>query len=364
MVGQRRFHHLTGWAGDLAAHTDTLDPGFYGHLVRLRAGFKQVAFSVLAKALLDECDSSRGGDHGTDGYPSDAVLKEIARAIRTHGPRQVLLDAYGSVPDGFVGSLAKIGHSAQPKAFYTELHSVLSDPTKGQIAQIVRQLRRIDSERLDALEALDPLFLVPRFAEKVASARDAVDLTTTLGLIRNACSRATDEALDASIRHSDSTPYQWIERWLLRADRIPHPPFDPGPDFVPLDTGPRIVEAGLRYRNCLGSRSLDQIVHVLRNRAYYWEHPRHQVIAEAEALGPKQVWVFSGVHGIANRPAPFAVSQEIEECFLRAGIGSVHWIPEDSPWNAVSRLARAKFASNEVDQALNELEMELPGVAA
>jgi len=202
MVGQGRVYHLDGWAGDLAAHIDISDPGFYGHLVRLRTGFRQVAIAIMAaKVPSDVSGTSDTHDHSVAKEVPDHYLKEIAQAIRTQSPRRLLIETYGSCPDGFMGALSKIGPVAQPKQFYTRLHDLFADPDKRQTANVARQLRRLDAAKLEILEALDPLFRVPQFAEQVAIVQEAHDLAEALSIIRQSCSRATDEALDASIRH-------------------------------------------------------------------------------------------------------------------------------------------------------------------
>lgn len=360
MVERRRLYHLDGWAGDLAAHIDAFDPGFLGHVTRLTAGFKQVAFAVMAARahpdFLEACNS----DEQPPAEPvSVAVLKEIAQAIRTQSPRRLLTAAYNSCPDGFVGALAKIGPVAQPKQFYGRLHDLFNDPGKRQMANVARQFRRFDAVKLDILETLDPLFLVPRFAEKASGVQEASDLTQALDIVRKTCSGATDEVLDESVRHHGGSVSQWIERWLLRADRIPFPPHDLGEEFAPLDTAQKMADAGRRFQNCLGSPAI--IVRVLRGMSRYWAHTRHNVIVEAQATGPASEWVYGAIHMPKNRFPSFEIAGEVENHFLRAGFGSLTWEPQAPSWAAINRLIRhgANLAEiEEIDQALEELSKE------
>lgn len=342
MVERRRLYHLDGWASDLAAHIDTLDAGFYGHLVRLPLGLRQVAFAVMATEQI-----------------LDANLREMAQAIRTQSPRCLLIRMFGSCPDGLIGALSKIGPVAQPKQFYGRLHDLFSNPGKRQIANVARQSRRFDVVKLDILETLDPLFRVPRFAEQVANVQEAHDLTDALSIIRQSCRRATDEALDASIHHHKGSIPQWIERWLSASDRILFPSHDLGNEFVPLDTAKKMADAGRRYENCL--RSSAMIVRVLRGMTRFWEHPRFGVIVEAQATGSVTGWCYAAIHMPRNAFPSFEISGMVENHFLNAGYGSLSWEPQGRSWEAISRLTRHSTALGEIeeiDAALEELANE------
>lgn len=364
MVGQGRVYHLDGWAGDLSAHIDISDPGFYGHLVRLRPGFRQVAFAVMAANALSDLPRTSDKDDHSVGDDIPNILKEMAQAIRTQSPRRLLTEAYGSCPDGFMGGLAKIGLVAQPKQFYRRLHDLFADPGKRQIANVARQFRRFDAVKLEILETLDPTFRVRQFAERVASVQEARDLTEALSIIRQTCSRATDETLDTSIRHHKGSIPQWIKRWLSAADRIPFPPHDLGKEFVPLDTAAKMADAGRRYANCL--RSSAMIIRVLRGVTRFWEHPRFGVIVEAQATGPTTGWCYAAIHMPRNGFPSLEIAGEVENHFLGAGFGSLNWEPQGPSWEALNRLTR--YGTNlaeieEIDAALEELADETALVA-
>lgn len=360
-MGERqRLYNLDGWAADFAAQIDILDPGYFGHLMRLPLGFRQIAVAVMAAHVQPELPGpSNTGDHSAAEDIPGYQLKEMAQAIRAQSPRRLLSDAYGSCPDGFIGALAKIGPLAQPKQFYRRLHDLFSAPDKRQIANVARQFRRFDAMTLDLLEVLDPLFLVPRFAEQVASVQEALDLTQALLIIRQSCSRATDEALDASIRHHRGSIPQWIERWISAADRIPFPPHDLGHEFVPLDTAAKMADAGRRYTNCLRSSAI--IVRVLHGMTRFWEHTRYNVIVEAQSVGPSLGWAYATIHMPRNGFPAFEIAEKVENHFLSVGFGSLSWEPRSSSWEAFSRLVRhgVNLAEiEEIDRALEELARE------
>lgn len=360
MVGQGPLYHLDGWAGDLAAHIDILNPGYFGHLVRLSLGFRQVAFAVMAaKARSDLQEPSNRGNHSPAEGSADINLMQMAQAIWTQSPRRLLSEAYGSCPDGFMGALAKIGPVVQPKQFYGRLHNLFNDPGKREMANVARQFRHIDAVTLDILETLDPRFRVPQFAEQVASVQEALDLTEAVSIIGQSCSRATDEALDASIRHHKGSILQWIERWLSAADRIPFPPHDLGDEFVPLDSARKMADAGRRYRNCL--RSSAMVIRVLRGISRFWEHPHFGVIVEAQATGPATGWAYAATHMPRNGFPSFEIAAKVEHHFLKAGYGSLNWEPQALSWEALNRLTRHTTALREIeeiDEAIEELAKE------
>lgn len=128
----------------------------------------------------------------------------------------------------------------------------------GRYAAALQATMVIDEARIEALAELDPLFILPASFPLIRTRESALELNAALKLIKEVCSSATDEALAASARdlQGRKTVSAWCEGWLRCADRLPPPPFKGDESCFPLITAEQIIDAGERFKNCLGSRYL------------------------------------------------------------------------------------------------------------
>jgi hypothetical protein len=183
---QHRFSSLPqGRVLDLILTLDEIDPGIAGTIMRCPSARQQIVFAVLAKAggeLLSLQNSIAELRYlvQTDHERLRALTQSLGRCRG----RDLIEAHYGACPNGLLGSLAKTAGGPQPTIYYTLLHAILSDPAQKPLAKFIRQLRRLDHQRLSVMRALDPLFLSHRFVEKVGSVQQAEDLTVALRLIR------------------------------------------------------------------------------------------------------------------------------------------------------------------------------------
>jgi hypothetical protein len=346
-----RFH-------DLIVRLDLVDAGFMGWLVRLPESRRQVVYAVLAKTGAEFLRPIRQGQK--PAMPDGAQLvafSPVLKKLRQLSPADLLKTYYGTCPDGFLGAVAKTQNGPQSGGYYKRLFEVFAEPQHRQITKVVRQLPSMDAGKLNVLVTLDPVFLYPRFASKVASAQQAADLTVALTLIRQVVGEsANDAALTNSIRAiaENTTIPMWVSNWLSRAKHIAYPQLALGPDWIALDSGEKLIDAGRRLRVCLGHT--DRLLDVFRGRNHYFECIRRSVIAEVQAVGPQRFLVLMGVYGRGNSSIPRGMRREVEAELLNVGVPSLKWWSEDCPWEAVLRLPNGFF-----DIGLDD-ELDLQGL--
>lgn len=360
----RRYPLFHGRLADLCIALDTIDPGFLGYVRRLSHRRAQAALCTLA--ITGEAALSCDSDHFSGVSPEIIALKPVATAIRKLGIQELLATYVGPHEEGLIGALEKLPSGVQPAKTYRTLVEIFANPEQRRVASVIRHLQSLSAQRIDILLTLDPIFLVPRFTAKVGTIADAADINTALGLIRNVVPSADDAALSDSIRSigPSTSLSDWVVGWIGRADSVPHLRLELGPDYVPLDSCAKLIEAGRRYRVCLGHA--ERLVLALRGRAFHYEHVRRRAIVTVEAIGPEQSFlVLAGVHSIRNRFMSASVRAGIERDFRRVGIVPTYWISEDTPWSAVERIVSKSLDIEYVDEdELTELAAEFHAAEA
>jgi hypothetical protein len=335
---------------------ESIAVGTYGGFLRLPKDRQQVMLAVLAKAArhLLMFKSPRTTRSGID---RDLIaIKPLVASMRRAKSRELIAEHYGSVPEGFLGALSKTS-GPQTVIYYDLLFNTFVDPRNQTVALVVKQLPELDLNRLLTLLELDPVFLRPRFALKVKNEAEAKALNVTLGLIRQVVGgAANDEALRQSIRDmGERTPLAtWASNWLRRVPQISYPALSLGDHWLPLDSGAKLTEAGLRLQLCVGTPS--RIIGVLKGERFYFEYSKRGVIAEIQAIGPQRHLVLAGVHLAGNGIVPRVLRTEVERQFLAAGVPGLDSWPEDCPWRMVERVCRHEFPHTDDGFGLDRLE--------
>src|SRR5690242_8061336 len=93
---------IAGWSLDYVVALDMHRPGTAGEFLRASPERRQVSAAFLSTRPVP-CD------------PSEA--REVASFIGRGGHREILTAAFGSVPDGLRGALARSGPQPQPRSF-------------------------------------------------------------------------------------------------------------------------------------------------------------------------------------------------------------------------------------------------------
>jgi hypothetical protein len=174
------------------------------------------------------------------------------------------------------------------------------------------------------VDVLDPVLVHPEIVKHTRNVEKAREINKLIELIRSVCSKATNEALIASLKEAadrDDDFETFVTNWLHKADRFPAPPFPPQADLVPLTTATAMIEAGRDMRNCLGQK----IGEVVLGLAYFYRvevpHLDGQKISLVAELQPLSngTWQVSEVYGRNNRIPANGIKVAVAKRFVQLG---------------------------------------------
>lgn len=232
-------------------------------------------------------------------------LAQIAKALISLKPVQIIRALYGNAPPGLIGLLARIGHNPlRDTADYRLAFDLFSKPDNRARAKLLGQIEgTITAKALRVIARIDPIFLRPHVLERVRSETALEALHEALALIRRLVPSATDATLIESLDHlspRDRDLSKWIEGWLRKSERLlvapPIPVDDPDLRLIPLKD---LDEVGRKLGNCLGSRIA---CGALGCRLHYeWGRDQTAAAVELRALSGG-AWVIEQIRGTHNQP--------------------------------------------------------------
>ena len=318
--GRDWFHPLSGWFLVELMKLEDARPGILAFATRASPLWRNAVAAALSSGVLHSPEGFLLRANGDVGAESTDI--QITDAFMTIKPTGILEAAYGEVPLGLPAILRKIGGTLLNTAdAYCRLHALLASEHPDHQARR-RVLEQIDGARLDedliqvVMEVLDLSILSPKSATAVRTATEAHKLNARLPVIRQVCSKATDESLRQSI---DGSPHfrvsNWVRGWLGKADRLP-------PLGIPLDDDPgvvRIVPAtaramGREWQNCLAGHANAMAMGSIA----YFAIPDVNVIALLTRTDGG--WLLSGLHGRANFPVSAQTAQRVKERLNSRGV--------------------------------------------
>lgn len=312
------FHPLSGWFLVEIIRLEDIRPGILAFATRASPMWRNAVAAALSSGVLG---APEGFLLRANGDVADKRTDlQMADAFMATKPMSILESAYGKVPPSLPPTLKKIGGSLLNTAgAYGRLYALLTSeqPEHQARRRVLEKLdARLDDELIQVVEVLDLGILTQKSALAVRTATEAHKLNARLPVIRQVCSKATDESLRQSI---DDSPHfrvsNWVRGWLSRADRLP-------PLGIPLDDDPgvvRIVPANARamgreWQNCLAGHANAM---ALGSTAYF-AIPDLNVIALLTRTDGG--WLLSGLYGRANFPVSAETGQRVKDRLSGSGV--------------------------------------------
>lgn len=292
---------LLGWSTDALIRLDDEVPGVLSRALTAAPARRQAIFAALAAAELKAGVFDRG---------PDLLPMSLAEVIRHGRVADILRRAYGDVPEGFSGMLARVGDGPLPRARdYIAIYDLLtSGDARG--AEALRGSGRITCRKLEVLSALDPRWHHFNTIERIDTASEAMTFNSAVGFVQSANSKATDEVVAEAIAlmRPTSTLPRLLDRLLRRADRLPpHPVQEGDDDLRPLSSVRDLLDAGRRYKNCLAHRLADVVAGKMAVADF-----RGECIVEFRPLTREAGWLLRDIHIARNRPVPLTLIAEVE----------------------------------------------------
>ena len=248
---------LLGWTTDSLILLDALAPGLISRVLTAAPARRQAIFTVLASRQLAALHNE------AVGRPDDSDDEKLAHVLRQGCAREVLEYAFKDVPEGWLGTLERLG--GQPmkvRNSYIKLHSIFANPSHRRKAKALRHVGQITEKMLLILDALDERWVHAEVLKRIESIAEAKDFNRAIAFAQSVCSRATDEAVAEAISRlpPQSSLTRLLHRYVQRADRYPDHPAARTEDLRPLTTSRDLIEAGRRFRNCLPRKVGDVLV--------------------------------------------------------------------------------------------------------
>lgn len=310
---------VTGWALNYIVALDVYAPGTAGEFLRASAERRQVIAALLSTKRLPH-----------DRHDASKLAEFIGRADH----RSILVEAFGSVPDGLRGALARSGSQPHRYGYYRPLFDVLS--RGGVVARTIRQLPAIDDDRLLIAKRLPEDICTVSLVQIVAGSKMASDISSLVSLLT---SNGIDRlALAQALKRIDS-PDQLAElwqRWSLKCE-FPAQPVQRSEAYRPVSSGEELRDIALRYRNC----ALRYLHEALAGEVAFGEFLDRDIGVVVHLRLHHETWVVEGVFGKENGFVPATTKSAVTE-FLAAQ--SAVTVTRDArgsnPWQVLHRLTR------------------------
>ncbi|PXW65862.1 hypothetical protein [Methylobacterium sp. B4] len=255
----------SGWALDRAIVLDCACPGLLASTLYFGPTRRQAVFLVLASfdwlGQAEIASRFRRAIEDRDALgQSDAAV--IGRAILLlRRPRDFVRALFGTVPDGLLGAMQRLGHDpvGAPET-YRELQRLFCSeaPADRRRVKVLGQMAgSLVGAQIEIVSLLDPVLLHPAFVALVHETEQVAELNASLAYVRARCSGATDEAIRSSLARLKpddhrSTLFRW---WSHRFDRLPRSLDTHGdPTLVILGSAEALSDAARRYANCLKTK--------------------------------------------------------------------------------------------------------------
>lgn len=327
------------WALDLVLEIDIHSPGFCGLFLRASDERRQVISAYL-----------------TERYPDVPSMAEVATFLTSSDHRAILERAYGEVPQGLRGALARSGATVHEQSYYRLLFAHLSEPKHGGIVREIQRMRFITTEKLMQLQMLPQDLCSHYLAEALNSSSRARELAATVDLL---VERGVDrEHFTAALREirSDDDLGKMFLRWALKAQCPPHPV--EGSDYYrPISTPLELHRLAIEWQNC-ARRYLVDLLQGTHAFAVF-THDGHQVIAHL-LRDTDGVWEREGVWGPRNSRPTVRICNALDEYLSAQGVRFPSYAArERTEWDSLRRFMRSsesfELDMDAVDQELEDL---------
>ena len=280
---------LLGWSTDALVKLDDIEPGILARVLTAAPQRRQAVFAALAAQEIKA---------GVSDVGSELFSPTFAEVVRHGRAMDILRNAYGDIPAGFLGLLERIGEKPLPlaKSYIAIYDLLISDDARG--ANALRGSGRITCRKLEVLAALDPRWRHANTLNRIDTGIEAMTFNSAVKFVQSVNSKATDDAVAGAIvlMRPTSTLPRLLERFLRRADQLPpHPLGDGDNELRPLSTTHDLLKASRKYKNCVAHRLGD----IAAGRMAIAEF-RGEALLEFRPLTMGAGWLLWSAHGPRN----------------------------------------------------------------
>ena len=307
----REVNIRSGWALNAVCFLDAIHP-IAGYYLRASPARRQVIHAVLAR---QEWLLAANND---DDLPAQPHLINFVQTLMSNSDQALLTEAFTACPPGLRGALAKVGHHAEHRDFYSDLASVFAEPAKASIARALRHLTDINSQILTVAQTLPSEWRFPGLIAKIRTPGECRNFLQAISLIRRHCPAASDDELRITIRRLSrgGEIESFVAGWLMRAV-FSGPPIE-SDIMVPLRTGQSLRDVARSMRNCLR----EQLAEIMAGTSTFFllKGLEVDVVAHLHRATANDEWVLEDVYGPRNLPLPSMVIDRAYGILKKHGI--------------------------------------------
>jgi hypothetical protein len=318
---------LPNWGVADLVHMDELVPGVIARTLTASPMRRQAIFMAIANRAFASKDSQCN--------ERDASLATVLRQERA---REIIDHALGTVPNGLLGALERLGEAPLSSARgYARLFALFIDPKQRRKAEALRHVGQITEKMLLILDALDERWVHSETLNRLSTTVAAKDFNRSVAFAQSVSSKATDEAVVAAIsRLAPTAPLSAIiNRFVRRGDRFPPHPLTADEEIRPLDSARDFIECGRRYRNCIITK-LDE---ALAGQVAFAEF-QHECIVEFRPLSLGKGWLLAELHVARNGLVSSELAKAAEAKCAALGIPHVDHRDNEEDWRRYRRFVR------------------------
>lgn len=323
-----------GWATDSLVELDPLAPGLISRVLTGAPMVRQAIFTALATRKQMAAD-----DEAFARILRAADDPDLALVLRDGRARDILDFVFGSVADGWLGALERLGGEPMKRPqSYVNLGSLFTAPEHRKKAEALRHVGQITEDMLSVVAVLDDRWLHHEALKRLPNTVAAKDFNAAIAFAQQVSSRATDDAIAEAIARLTprSTISVLVQRFVRRADQFPPHPVAGDLEIRPIKTVRDIIEIARRYHNCI----LSKLEEVLTGRVAFAEY-RRECIMEFRPLTQNRGWVLMDLHIERNGFISGELAAAARAKCDAIGIPRVGGIKEDENSRRYRRFMRA-----------------------
>lgn len=311
-----------GFYLEVATKLDAACPGYLNRLLYASTLKRAIQFAVYAEIDFSqpEAMATRLRALAPDAcYPGLDPVAQIARGLLALYPRDIARAVFGTVPEGFLGLLGRLGADPLPEpADYRLAFDLFADPANKARAKLLRQKEgQISAKHLRIATSLDPVLVHQQAFERIRSDHQAETLNMAVGLIRQLHPALTDETLHASLdglSPKDRELTDWVGTWLSKAEVVPMTsPFPANDPDLKLISPVRLAELGRRFRNCAASYA--SYLALGTHLVFEWIRPGQTAVIVLRSLSDGR-WLIEQVrsdsNGVPDRETLLAIRTKLQ----------------------------------------------------
>jgi hypothetical protein len=281
---------------------DVAHPGLAGHVFRASSERRNVIAAYVSVSM------PRGG------FRSSA---EVGWFLVHANHDCILRAAFGFVPTGYRGALARTAVEIQPPRYYLYLHRLLSRHDDVSLLRLVQRRESLDLTRLRIARMLTPDLRSERLVKGLVSLDHAADLVRAVRLLELA---GVDRAGMAGSLRTITTFSEFskvLQRWALKAS-LPGHPVPANAEYRPITTGEDLRRTALRFRNCMRN----YLPSMLESRSAFAAFQHGDQEAIVHLVRRDERWELERLYGTANRPVTPELRSRAENYLATYHIGS------------------------------------------